>query len=237
MALHGDVTPGLASLLMQLHVFLTIIASGWLFGEKVSKRQIAGLLAAAVGLALVGWHVGGDLTLRGLWLLLAATGFWALSNMLVKHVSKKVAVKIDMLSLIAWGSLFAVVPLALLAIAAAGPALVLQQLRGAALASWAAVLWQAVGANLIGFGLWSMLLAKYPASVVTPWALLIPVFGMASSALVFGESFPPWKFMVFALVMGGIALASWPGRSAVITASAAGAKEAEEAKKAKKAGL
>ena len=63
-------------------------------------------------------------------------------------------------------------------------------------------------------------------------SLLIPVFGMASSALFFGESFPPWKFMVFALVMGGIALASWPGRSAVITAGAAGAEKAEKAKKA-----
>ncbi len=212
-ALRGDITPGLASLLMQLHVFLTIIASGFVFQEKVSQRQVLGLLVASAGLALVGWHIGGDLTVRGLWLILAATGFWALSNLLVKQVSKQSAVKIDMLSFIAWGSLFAIIPLALLALASAGPALVLQQLKHATWLGWSAVVWQAVGANLLGFALWSMLMAKYPASVVTPWALLVPVFGMASSALYFGESFPPWKFAVFALVMGGIALASWPVRA------------------------
>lgn len=212
-ALRGDITPGLASLLMQLHVFITIMASAFVFQESVSIRQILGLLVASAGLGLVGWHLGGDLTGRGLGLILAATSFWALSNLLVKHVAQTAKSKIDMLSFIAWGSLFAIVPLALLALISAGPALVLHQLQHATWVGWSAVVWQAVGANLLGFALWSLLVGKYPASVVTPWALLVPVFGMTSSALYFGESFQPWKFAVFALVMSGIALASWPARA------------------------
>lgn len=218
MALQGDIAPGLASLLMQLQVFLTIVASAFVFGETVSQRQIAGLLAAATGLVLVGWHIGGDLTLRGLVLTLAATCFWALSNLLVKQVAKKSTAKIDMLSFIVWSSFFAIVPLAVMALFASGPELVLHQLRNATLVGWGAVLWQALGNTLIGFGLWSVMLARYPASVVTPWALLVPVFGMTSAALYFGESFPPWKFAVFALVMGGIALASWPVGKKVVSA-------------------
>lgn len=213
MALHNGITPGLASLLMQLQVFITIVLSALIFSERVSQKQVLGLLAAALGLALVGWHIDADLSLRGLALTLAATSFWAASNLLTKHVAKQSPVKINMLSFIVWSSLFAIPPLAAMAYATTGPALALQQMQTASLAAWSAVVWQGVGATVVGFGLWSMLLTKYPASVVTPWALLVPIFGMASSALFYAERFPPWKFVVFILVIGGIALANWPARA------------------------
>lgn len=214
MALHNGITPGLASLLMQLQVFITIVLSAFIFSERVSSRQVVGLLAAVAGLALVGWHIDADLTLRGLLLTLAATSFWAASNLLTKHVAKQARVKINMLSFIVWSSLFAIVPLAVMAYIAVGPQLALRQMQAASVAAWSAVVWQGVGATVVGFGLWSMLLAKYPASVVTPWALLVPVFGMASSAVFFAETLPPWKMLVFILVIGGIALANWPARAA-----------------------
>jgi O-acetylserine/cysteine efflux transporter len=49
---------------------------------------------------------------------------------------------------------------------------------------------------------------------VTPYALLIPVFGMGSSALALGEPLPPWKWLAAALVIGGIALITLSGRRA-----------------------
>ncbi len=213
MALQKGIAPGLASLLMQLQVFITIVLSAVIFSERLSSRQIMGLLTAGAGLVLVGWHIDADLSLRGLALTLAATSFWAVSNLLTKHVAKQSAVKINMLSFIVWSSLFAIPPLAVMVYLVVGPELALSQLRGATWTAWAAALWQAVGNTLLGFGLWSVLLAKYPASVVTPWALLVPIFGMASSAWFFAESFPPWKFLVFILVIGGIGLANWPARA------------------------
>lgn len=213
MALQNGITPGLASLLMQLQVFLTIVLSAVIFSERLSSRQIIGLWTAGAGLVLVGWHIDADLSLHGLALILGATSFWAVSNLLTKHVAKLSAVKINMLSFIVWSSLFAIPPLALMVWLVVGPDLALSQLHSASWKAWAAALWQAVGNTLVGFGLWSVLLAKYPASIVTPWALLVPIFGMASSALFFAESFPVWKFLVFVLVIGGITLANWPARS------------------------
>ena len=40
----------------------------------------------------------------------------------------------------------------------------------------------AYGGTLFGFGLWSRLLARYPAAAVAPFALLVPVVGMAAGA-------------------------------------------------------
>ena len=43
----------------------------------------------------------------------------------------------------------------------------------------------AYGGTLLGFGLWSRLLMRYPAAVVAPFALLIPVVGMVAAQIDF----------------------------------------------------
>ena len=42
-------------------------------------------------------------------------------------------------------------------------------------------------------------------------ALLVPVFGMGSSALMLGEPLPGWKLAACGLVLGGLAIiVLWP---------------------------
>ena len=41
---------------------------------------------------------------------------------------------------------------------------------------------------------------------VAPYALLIPIFGMGSSALFLGEALPTWKIAGGAVVLAGIAI-------------------------------
>ena len=71
--------------------------------------------------------------------------------------------------------------------------------------------WQAWGNSLFGYAAWGWLLGRYPAATITPMALLEPLFGMGSSALLLGESLPGWKLAAAALVMGGLAMnLLWP---------------------------
>jgi O-acetylserine/cysteine efflux transporter len=60
--------------------------------------------------------------------------------------------------------------------------------------------------TLVAYSLWSWLLAHHPATTVTPFALLVPVVGLLSSAVMLGESMPAWKMAVAGLVMTGLAL-------------------------------
>ena len=41
----------------------------------------------------------------------------------------------------------------------------------------------AYGGTLFGFGVWSRLLARYPAATVAPFALLVPVVGMLAARI------------------------------------------------------
>ena len=61
------------------------------------------------------------------------------------------------------------------------------------------------------YAAWAWLLSRYPASTISPMALLVPVFGMGASSLILDESMPDWKIIAAGMVMTGLALnLLWP---------------------------
>jgi len=60
--------------------------------------------------------------------------------------------------------------------------------------------------TLFGFAAWSWLLSKYPASMVAPFTLLVPIFGILSSAIFLGEPLQSWKLLAAALVISGLCI-------------------------------
>ena len=205
-ALRADVTPGLASLLMQSQVFFTIGLSMMLTGERVRGYQIAALLLAVAGVGVILMHTDGSITPLGLGLLMFAALGWAGGNMV-----SRAAGKVDMLGYVVWASLFAIPPLLALTLIFEGWPAMVAGIRAAGPSTWAAVAWQAVGNTMFGYAVWGWLLARYPAATVAPMALLIPVFGMGASALLLGEPLQDWKLIAAALVMSGLALGMlWP---------------------------
>jgi O-acetylserine/cysteine efflux transporter len=213
LAMRADISPGLASLVIQVQVFFTIGLSLITLGERVRGFQVAGLLLAVAGLAVIASHLDATLTVKGLALVLAAAFFWACANMVVKTIGR-----VDMLGFMVWSSLFAVPPLLLLSLWLEGPSVISASVMHASALVWACVLWQAIGNTLFGFGAWNWLLARHPAATVTPLALLVPVFGMGASALTLGEPLPAWKLLAGGLVLCGLAvIVLWPRlRTAII---------------------
>jgi O-acetylserine/cysteine efflux transporter len=59
-------------------------------------------------------------------------------------------------------------------------------------------------ATLFGFASWARRLHRYPTALVSPFALLIPVSGLASGALLLGESLAPMQAVGVALVLAGL---------------------------------
>jgi O-acetylserine/cysteine efflux transporter len=205
-AIDGHISPGLASLVVQLQVFFTIGMSLWLLRERVRGYQVAGLLLAIAGLGVIAANLDATVTLAGLGLILGAAFFWAAANMVVKSLGP-----VNMLHFMVWSSVFAIPPLLALSLLVEGPTVMAQALRDADSVVWGSVLWQAVGNTLFGYGAWNWLLARHSAATVTPMALLVPVFGMSASALSVGEAMPAWKLGACALVLGGLAvIVLWP---------------------------
>ena len=205
-AMNGHISPGLASLVIQVQVFFTIGLAMALAGETLQRVQWLALALAAGGLGVIVAHTDGSTTLLGLGLVLLAALSWAGGN-----VVSRAAGRINMVAYVVWSSLFAVPPLALLSLWVEGWPALLAGLQQADATAWAAVAWQAWGNSIFGYAAWGWLLSRYSAATITPMALLVPLFGMGSSAWWLGESLPAWKLIAAALVMTGLALnLLWP---------------------------
>jgi len=205
-AMRADITPGLASLVVQAQAFFTIGMAVWLNGEKVARYQIAALLLASAGIALIALHTDASATPLGLFLVLCAAASWAGGNMVARAAGS-----VNMLGYVVWSSLFAIPPLLGFALALEGWPRMSAGIAAADWKTWGAVVWQSVGNTMFGYGVWGWLLARHSAGQVAPLSLLVPVFGLATSAMVLGEPLQPWKLAAFALVMAGLAVGVlWP---------------------------
>lgn len=205
-AMNGHISPGLASLVIQVQVFFTIGLAMRLAGEQLQRMQWLALALASAGIGIIVLHTDGSTTLLGLALILLAALAWAGGNIVAREAGR-----VNMVAYVVWSSLFAVPPLAALSFWVEGWDAVAAGLRHADVQAWAAVAWQAWGNSLFGYAAWGWLLARYPAATITPMALLVPLFGMGAAALWLGEGLPGWKLSAAALVMGGLALnLLWP---------------------------
>jgi O-acetylserine/cysteine efflux transporter len=205
-AMEHWISPGLASLVIQMQAFFTIGLSIWLAGDHMHGFQGIALALAGAGLAVIIVHAGGDATTLGVALVLIAALSWAAGNIVAKQQPAE-----NMLGFVVWSSLFSFPPLIVLSLVFEGLKTIASSLAGADALTWAAVLYQSLGNTLFGYASWSFLLARHPAATVSPLSLLVPIVGMATSALLLGEGLPLWKLLAAALVMAGLALnLLWP---------------------------
>lgn len=195
------VSAGLASVMLQLQVFVTLALSAVFLRERITTLQISGSLIAVAGFVVVAAHSGGDVSLVGLACVLLAAVSWGYGNFMSRGLGK-----VNPLALVVWGGLVVPLPMGLASLAFEGPAVVRQSLTHVGPTAVLALAFIVYVSTHVGYSLWSWLLARHPASTVTPFALLVPVFGLLSSSLALGETLPAWKMQAAALVIAGLAL-------------------------------
>jgi O-acetylserine/cysteine efflux transporter len=190
---------GLASLVLQSQAFFTLFLAALLLGERLRASNLLGLLVAAAGLLLIGLQSGGAMTLAGLALTICAAAMWGMGNIITKKVGR-----VDLLALVVWGSLIPPLPFFALSWLLEGPELIESSLRGIGLSSILAIVYLAFVATLLGYGLWSRLLSRYPASQIAPFSMLVPVIGLSSSAWLLDEQLSQLQMAGALLVMVGL---------------------------------
>jgi O-acetylserine/cysteine efflux transporter len=208
LGMQAGMPPGLASVLMQSQAFFTVLFAALMLGERPRLRHLAGMVVAACGVAAIGATVtgeGSDMTSLGLALVLAASAFWAVGNIIMRGVGQ-----VEFLPMIVWLSVVAPLPLLAVSLVFEGPEAVGQSLVNWTWLGVASIIFQGVIATLCGYGMWSYLLRLYPASSVVPYSLLVPVFGIASAALVFGERFGTLRLIGIVLILIGMAIVALP---------------------------
>ena len=88
------------------------------------------------------------------------------------------------------------------------------------------LLYTVVVATLLGSGLWTALMARHPSSTVAPFSMLVPVVGVLTSWLAFGEVIDRVELIAGLAVVAGVLYASRPGRRPAVDETVPAAVEA-----------
>jgi O-acetylserine/cysteine efflux transporter len=196
---------GLASLVIQMQVFFTIALGIVYLGDHFQRHNLMGAAIAVVGvilLAVYKFTSGATGSLIGFGLVIVAALGWAVGNIIAKRAAGEHVA--DMFALVVWSGLVPPLPLAALSYAFEGGPAAWQAVAGASVLAWSCVLFLAWGATLTGFAVWAGLMHRYPTALISPFALLIPVSGLASGALFLGEGLAPLQVAGVLLVFAGL---------------------------------
>jgi O-acetylserine/cysteine efflux transporter len=206
-AIDGQISPGLASLVIQTQVFFTIGFAMFFAKEGLKLYQAVAVGVAMMGLVIIALHTDASTTFLGLALVVFAGLSWGAANTVSRSAGS-----INMLSYVVWASAFSIPPLFLISlIFEGGWEHMSSAMALAPLGAWLGVLWQSWGNTLFGYAAWGWLLSKHPAALVAPTPLLVPIFGMGASAYFLSEPLPPWKILAAGLVIAGLVVnLFWP---------------------------
>lgn len=197
---------GLASLTLQIQAFFTVIIASIALGEQPRARNIVGLVIAFAGLAAIATTVGSNgVTLPGLLFVLASAASWATGNVILRGTPK-----VDMLALNAWTALLAVLPLLVLSLGLEGLAADWHALVNPAWPGLGALFYIVVPTTILGYWIWGELLKRYPAGLVAPFTLLVPITGTFTAYLILGETFGLMRLIGMALILLGLAVNTLP---------------------------
>jgi O-acetylserine/cysteine efflux transporter len=202
-AIHLGMPAGLSSVVLQTQAVFTIAIAAATLGERVTVRQLVGLVVAFAGILLVGLDLDQSSPLPAFLLCLVAAACWGLGNVGIRKARPS-----NMLNLMVWISVVPPVPLFLLSLALEGPRADLAAITHVDTAGLGAIVYIAYLSTLLAFGLWGWLIRTYDASLVAPYSLLVPIFSLSATAVFLNERLTPVRLLAAVLVVGGIAVAS-----------------------------
>ena len=194
---------GMASLLLQISPFLTVLAAVVVFKENLKAKQVVGIIIALLGFFAICVFKSDSLSYVGLGLMIMAAVFWTICNIIIKIAKPK-----DVVSFTVWSSLFVPVPILLLSVVYAlfygvefNTLLQMPNLKG-----WVSIVFQALVVTLFGYAVWTRLISVHGLAKVTPYSLLVPISGLFFGWLLYGEVLSMIELIGSGLVLLGLIL-------------------------------
>jgi O-acetylserine/cysteine efflux transporter len=199
LGIQSGLSAGIASLVLQFSAFFTLLLGARVLREKLSRYQIAGMAIASGGLLSILSIADGTVTSTGLILVLLGALAWSVAN-----VINKKARTTQVFAFLVWSSAFSPIPLFALDYAVNGSVgyrALVSQIDARAVLS---ILFQVYPNTLFGYWVWNSLMKRYPVSTVAPLSLLVPVFGLVGSAVIFNEQLSLNKVIAVLLIVSGL---------------------------------
>jgi len=198
-----------SSIMNATGVFFSVVIAHFLYADdRLSVRKALGCLVGFLGVVVV--NVGGngrldfDFSLLGEGFVIIAAFVLAAASIYGKRISRDV----DPLVMTGWQLGIGGLILTTIGLGGHGHIAAPGAAAGALLVYLALL-------SSVAFALWSLLLKHNPVGLIAAFNFLIPVFGVALSAIFLGESLLHWSYLAaLLLVCAGIWMVTRPSASA-----------------------
>ncbi|WP_064010749.1 EamA family transporter [Methylomonas methanica] len=203
LAIHHGMPTSLSSVLAQSQVFFTMLFGMILRLESLNIRKGLSLGLALAGLSIIASDESAEVPTIAMALSLMGAAGWASGNIVVRMVATA-GQRSDSLAFVVWASLIPAVILACLSAEFENHTAIFNLNTATSVSVTIAVLYQSLGALLIGTLAWNRLLRHYPATTVASFSLLTPIIGLSIGCLFWGETLSISAFVGSTLLLFGL---------------------------------
>ena len=181
-----------AAIAVQLQVPFSALLAWIFFKDRFGWRRSLGTLVAFAGVVVIAGEPRFDGGLLPLAMVILAACIWAFTNIQVKWLGQ-----MNVFQITGWMAILAMPQLFVLTWILDGNPI--PQYLDASWIGWGAMLFQAVGVTVLGYGFWYGLMRRHSVNQVMPLTLLVPIFGVLSGVIFLDEH------LTFPTVIGGVA--------------------------------
>lgn len=195
----SGVDAGPAAIAIQLTVPFSAALAWAIYGETMGFLQMLGMLVAFTGVYILAGEPASTPSLTHLLMVVAAAFAWAVANILIKKLHR-----IPPMVMNAWFALLTAPQLlAVSLLVERGQA---EAIAAAGWRGWGAVVYTALAASIVAYGLWYWLLAKHDVNRIVPLMLLAPVLAVFLAGVLLGEPITPRILLGGAVTITGVAM-------------------------------
>lgn len=190
---------GAGAAIVYLQPVLVVLGAAAFLGERLSARRVVGALVGFAGVAIVGLHQASEASVAGVLLLMGAATAWAIGALVTSAAREPV------MPLLA-GQHLVGAPLLLVG------ALLTEPLPPLSARFALPVLFAGAFGSALAWGLWSVLLRRGEAGVVSTWLFAVPMLAAVLGVVLLGEPLSAELGVGIALVAVAVRLAAAPQR-------------------------
>jgi len=176
------------AIVLQTYVPIAVLLAVVMLGESIGWRTLMAVGLSFLGVLILGFDPQVLSQPDALALVLIAAFFQALGSIYMRRISG-----VTPMSFQAWTAIFSLpVLVGLSLLLETGQ---LESIRSAEPLHWGSVAYSAIGASIVGHGLFYYMAQRHPISTITPHLLMMPIYAVMFGVLVWGDR-PGWRLLL-----------------------------------------